>query len=152
MLDSLPRNVFLGAMQIALDSMEKINDSLNSYPKDADIELVKWPIFATGLVANAFTMTGVATQALEIAKHDPGNVYDPQGIANYIQYTALTVLGTQVLAAAAYDMYTKLDKELGGNIEGIANLMDTLSGITAETKAKSRKRPKKDTFPSKLDV
>jgi hypothetical protein len=165
-LDAMPRETFLGAMQIALDATETVAEMFRAYAKGLPVEQAQWAIFATGLISNMMTTTGVACQSLNLMDPKSGDVYDPPGIARYIQYTGLTCLGTQVLAAAAYDMYSKLDNELDGKMDNISGVLEllkdrghemptVLKGEGAqrpEKKAKATKRPKKVTFPKKLDV
>lgn len=157
-LDKLEKPIFQGAMQMALDQTNDVQEVLASCPQDVDRENAKWPTYASGLMGNAMAMMGVAISSLR-QEMPPDRQFDVRSIANFIEYTGLTVLGTQVWAAAVYDFYGKIDREIGiGNLQSISDLIEKLKDLPTPAnfpREKKRRAPRKNAktvFPSKLDV
>jgi len=156
-LDKLERPIFEGAMQMALDQTNDVQEVLASCPQDVSREAAKWPTYASGLMGNAMAMIGVAINSLK-QELPPDKTFDVRSIANFIEYTGLTVLGTQVWAAAVYDFYGKVDREIGiGNLERLGSIIEALKNIAPpaefpKARVVKKKRAPKVSFPSKLDV
>lgn len=160
-LDKLERPIFEGAMQMALDQTNEVQEVLSQCPQDVSREAAKWPTYASGLMGNATAMIGIAINSLRM-EMPPDRQFDVRSIANFIEYTGMTVLGCQVWAAAVYDFYGKVDREIGiGNLESLSGIIEALKDLappaefTRGKEAKKRRAPRKNTkvtFPTKLDV